>query len=199
MGWDRSRSRYVWVVAAILCLLASLYIWQSSLRYEDPSLEHLLWPWVTVLFLLASLYLWHRSNLLAIHLSPYISSGGAIMLSLASFYILITNPFTPHTFLTFRLLASMLAIVATVNAYRKVGGIEWMIWLSPVIVELAFVPRLVISILFDYTFPYPQYASRALIYPPLFIAGWLLSRRRYANYLKGGGKLPADQICEVAP
>jgi len=122
-------------------------------------------------------------------------------LFLASFYILVTSPFTPHTFLTFRLLASVLAIVAVVNAYRKVGGIEWMIWLSPVIVELAFLPRLVICILFDYTFPYPQYASRALIYPPLFIAGWLLSRWRYANYLrvKGSETQPAEQICAVVP
>jgi len=77
-----------------------------------------------------------------------------------------------------------MAVIALVHAYRTIGGIEWMIWLAPVAIELAFWPRFLFFVLFHYTFWYPWWEERALIYPPLFIAGLLLSRRRYASYLR---------------
>ncbi len=156
----------MWMVAAILCSLTSLYIWYLGIHEES----YIIFSGVAAMGFLASFYLWHRSELFHVRVSPYVFSGGAMVFFLACFYLWYTGPF--------------LAVVALVHAYRTIGGIDWLTWLMPVVIELAFWPRLLIDALSGYAFPYPPYDLRALIYPPLFIAGLLLARRRYATQLR---------------
>jgi len=110
--------------------------------------------------------------------SPYIWAGATTLCFLVSFYA------TRSVLVPLRVLVQVMAVIALVHAYRTVGGIEWMVWLAPVAIELAFWPRFLFFVLFHYAFWYPYWDERAIIYPPLFIAGLLLSRRRYASYLR---------------
>jgi hypothetical protein len=176
----RTDGQFFWAVVAIVCFLVSVYTWYLSLQSEPYVFEPMIWSGVAAVGFLASFYPVHRSDLLPVRVSPFIFSGGAMVFFLASFYLWYHSPF-----LTFGLLAGGLAVIALVHAYRTIGGIEWMIWLTPVIIELAFWPRLVIDALTGYSFPYPSYDLRALIYMLLFIAGFLLARRKYANHLRG--------------
>jgi len=89
-----------------------------------------------------------------------------------------------YSIVLLRALAAMCAIIALLHEYRTAGGVEWIIWLAPPVVELAFWPRLLSTVLLQYYLWYPSWSSRALVYPLLLVAGLLLSRLRYPAFLR---------------
>jgi len=115
--------------------------------------------------------------------SPYVWAGAATLCFLGSFYL--TGQVRGISFLVaFRAVVQATAAIALVRAYRTVGGMEWLLWLAPVAIELAFWPKVLLDIAFHYTLWYPYWNGRALVYPAAFIAGFLLSRRRYLTYIR---------------
>jgi len=133
--------------------------------------------------------------------SPYVWAGATTLPFLVSFYI------TRGVFMFFRLLLEVMALIVLVQAYRTVGGVGWILWLAPILTELTFWPRLLLAVVFHYTFLYPLWDERALAYPALFTAGVLLSRRRYSAYLRShlsyetapGGLIPSKALKARVP
>jgi len=114
--------------------------------------------------------------------SPYVSAGATTLCFLGSFY-LTGQMHSLYIFTAFRALVQLIAAIALIRACRIVGGTEWLLWLAPVAIELAFWPKVVFAIV-HYTLWYPYWNGKAFVYPGVFIAGLLLSRRRYVTYLR---------------
>ncbi len=123
--------------------------------------------------------------------SPYRVAATAMLCFLILFYIhpeilsfLAMSQAFVYSLVFLRTLVAIVAIIALLHAYITVGGVEWIIWLAPAVIELAFWPRLLLTVLFQYYIWYPSWSSRALIYPLLLVVGFLLSRRRYLAFLR---------------
>jgi len=115
--------------------------------------------------------------------SPYIWAGATTLCFLGSFYLK-GQIRAVYVSAAFRGSVQIAAAIAVVRAYRTVGGIEWLLWLAPIVIELLFWPKILFHILFGYSLWYPYWSGKAFVYPLVFVSGLLLSRRRYLTYLR---------------
>jgi len=120
--------------------------------------------------------------------SPYVWAGAATSCFLAFFYLRHLGPRAVYLFLALHILGQIMALISVVWAYRRIGGMGFLLWLAPIMTELLFWPRLLVQAIFGETFGYPSWDEKALIYPILFLSGLYLARRRYANYLQSSSR-----------
>lgn len=121
-------------------------------------------------------------RLFGLELSPYVLSSAAMLCFLVSFY---------SRYLGFGLTFSRIgsipvqfwALAAVVWAYRRIGGLGYLLWLAPVVVELLFWPRVALQIFLGISLWYPFWYETAYLYFAAFLFGLYLNRRRYAIHL----------------
>lgn len=111
-------------------------------------------------------------RLFGLELSPYVLSSAAMLCFIASFYsrYLGFSRTIPHT------LVQVVALVALVWAYRRIGGVGYLLWLGPVVVELLLWPRVVIQAVFGVSFWYPFWYQKGYLYLGVFIFGLYLNQ-----------------------
>lgn len=120
--------------------------------------------------------------------SPYVWSGAATSWFLAFFYLRRLGLRAVYLFLALYILVQIIALICVVWAYRRIGGMGYLLWLVPIVIELLFWPRLLVQAVFGETFGYLFWDEKALIYPILFLSGLYLTRRRYASYLQSSSR-----------
>ena len=116
--------------------------------------------------------------------APYVWAGAATSCFLGFFYLRWLGSREVYFFLALYILVQIMALVFVVWAYRRIGGMGYLLWACLITIELLFWPRLLVQVVFGDTFRYPFRDEKALIYPVLFLLGLYLTRRRYANYLQ---------------
>ena len=112
------------------------------------------------------------------------------MCFVASFYSRYLG-FAPHFYTILYTPVQVAALAALVWAHRHVGGVGYLLWLVPVVVELLFWPRVGVQILLGVSLWYPFWYETAYLYFAVFLFGLYLNRRRYALSIVSGRRGPS--------
>lgn len=113
---------------------------------------------------------------------PYVLSSAAMLCFTVSFYSRHLG-FTPYFYGIMYTAVQLSTLTILVWAYRRVGGLGYLLWLVPVLVELLLWPRVIIQIYLGVRFWYPFWYETAYLYFAIFLFGLYLNRRKYSLHL----------------